>query len=220
MLKSMKQRVMDAFDNSDGAEIERFMDLTLSSWRQLSDSITRTVVFIFLLAGVFEILVDTSSIKSLTLGPLTFSNTSLFQLFIPALVAYLLYDVWSLVTRWRDHGAIYFAIVNRFEPKLFESDLPLMVAPVIRGPWSLGPAFAKYTDRPTDTFEIFMRVILLIVGGIILPLAFEFQAYYTLVYRYGAGDILIWVSAAAAVFFIFAWIMRIYLTGVENYSID
>ena len=134
MPKPMKQRVEEAFDNTDAAKIGKFTDLTLSSWRQLSDNITRTVIFIFLLAGVFELLVSVNSIKELTLGPLTFSNTSLFQVFIPALVAYLLYDVWSLVARWRDHAAIYYAIVNRFEPQLFESDLPGMVAPVIRGP--------------------------------------------------------------------------------------
>lgn len=220
MLKPMKQRVEEAFDNTDAAKINNFMDLTLSSWRQLSDNITRTVIFIFLLAGVFELLVNVNSIKGITLGPLTFSNTSLFQVFIPALVAYLLYDVWSLVARWRDHAAIYYAIVNRFEPKLFESDLPGMVAPVIRGPWSLGSVSQREADRPTDIFDQFIRVILLLAGGIILPLAFEFQAYYTLVHRYGVGDILIWVSAVATIFFIFTWIMKMYLTSIEDYTID
>jgi hypothetical protein len=87
---TIQQRVAEAFDHPDTAKIEKFLDITLSSWKQISDAITRSAAIVFLLMGAFEILIGSSAIKSLTLGPLTFSNTSLLQQFIPALVAYLL----------------------------------------------------------------------------------------------------------------------------------
>lgn len=210
---TIQQRVAEAFDKPDTAKIEKFLDITLSSWKQISDAITRSAAIVFLLMGAFEILVGSSAIKSLTLGPLTFSNTSLLQQFIPALVAYLLYDMSSLITKWRDHGAIYFAVLKRFDPKLFKSELPSMVLPVIRGPWSIGPAYTA--EQAEDWFAVIMRIALLLVAGILFPLAFEVQAYYVLVHKYGLGDILVWVSAAASLFFIFAWLLR-YIVGTDT----
>jgi hypothetical protein len=208
---SIPQRVAEAFDEADTAKAEKFLDTTLSSWKQISDSITRTVAIIFLLAGAFEILIGSGATTSLTLGSLTFSNSSLLQQFMPALVAYLLYDMSSLVARWRDHGAIYFATLKIFQPKLFNSELPSMVLPIIRGPWSLGPAYTH--ERAEDAFAVIMRIILLLIGGILLPLAFESQAYYALVHKYGTGNILVWISAVASLFFIIAWLLRFFIGG-------
>jgi hypothetical protein len=211
--KTIQQRVAEAFDKPDTAKIEKFLDITLSSWKQISDAITRSAAIIFLLIGAFEILIGSSDVKSLTLGPLTFSNSSLLQQFIPAVVAYLLYDMSSLIAQWRDHGAIYFAILKRFDSRLFKSELPSMVLPVIRGPWSIGPAYTA--EQAEDWFTVIMRVALFLIAGILFPLAFEVQAYYVLIHKYGLGDFLVWVSAAASLFFIFAWLLR-YLIGTAT----
>ena len=56
MGKRPDERVNDAFDDGDFENAEKFFNLTVSAMRESSAATARTVVVIFLLAGVFELL--------------------------------------------------------------------------------------------------------------------------------------------------------------------
>lgn len=217
MKKSIRQRVEGAFQTGDVEGADKFLDIMLSSWRRTSDAVGRTVVIIFLLAGVFEILLDSKALKSFAIGPLTLgSNTSLIQQFIPALISYLIYDSYSLMLLWADHHEAYSDIMRRVHPEISSSGLLAIVIPVIRGPWSI------YLDDPDESssrrerFDDAMKVIITIIGAVLLPVIFEIQAYYELTAKYGYRSSLLWVSAAISLFFTFAWVTKMVLSYQGN----
>jgi hypothetical protein len=210
MRKTTEERVKDAFDSGDFENAEKFFNLTVSSMRENSAAASRAIVIIFLLAGVFELLVASTTIKSLAIGPLSFSNTSLVQKFIPVLIAYLIYDAYILVNRHLNQLGICNAIIKRFQPKLDASELPLNVLPGLRGPWAFGARVESESNQePGDEFIFTVEMIVLLIAFFVLPLAFESQAYYALMHKYGFHDVLVWISMAVSIFFIAAWLIKV-----------
>ena len=180
MPKSIDQLVDEAFDEKNADDAQKFMDITFESWKQASETITRTVVFTFLLGAIFELLVSARAVSSLSLGGLSFSNTSLLQQFIPALMAYLFYDTLSMVGTFLDRRDIYEQLVKKFKPTLAKSELLLVIQPRLRGPWGFG---REHRSEPTsaDKFDFNVSMIVSVIATFFLPIAFEIQAYYSLV---------------------------------------
>src|SRR6202035_1397100 len=110
MAKSIRQFVDEGFGDGDAEGAQQFLDLTIASLRETTSSVIRAVVFIFLLAGAFELLFY-ASLKSLSIGSLSFSNTALLQQFIPALVAFPIFDAYRLAKRHQELSLTCLAIV-------------------------------------------------------------------------------------------------------------
>lgn len=218
MRNTIEQRAYDAFDDDDAEKAQKYLDTVMASWKDVSAAIGRVVLFTLLLAAAFEFLIIPAAVKSLSIGPLSFSNTSLVQVFIPALIAYLLYYELSLGDNWADHQDLYEAILKRFQPKLARSHLTLTVQPRIPGPWTfMGPS--DIDDIPfltkSEKFDFVTSFFTAIIVYFILPLAFEAQAYYELVRKYGAHDVLVIVSAVLSKLFIALWITRMVIGMIE-----
>lgn len=211
MAKSLRERAASAFDDQDGEQAEKFLDIILASWQQVSDGITRTVVVIFLLGAVFELLVAAKTTSGVTIGPLSLHNTALLQQFIPALVAYLIYDAYNLVNQFMDLAAIYQELLKRFHKRIYDSGLTFYIMPRIRGPWRAFDSYRPLSSesRRVDNFDSAISIILSIIAFFVLPLAFESQAYYLLVEKYGLGAIFVWISATVTAFFLVAWLVEV-----------
>jgi hypothetical protein len=221
MRNTIEQRAYDAFDDDDAEKAQKYLDTVMASWKDVSAAIGRVVLFTLLLAAAFEFLTIPAAVKSLSIGPLSFSNTSLVQEFIPALIAYLLFYELSLSHNWADHQDLYEAILKRFQPKLARSNLTLTVQPRILGPWtSLGPSDAfniPFLTR-SEKFDLYTSTFTTVIVYLILPLAFEAQAYYELVRKYGAHDVLVIVSAILSGLFIALWVTYIVIGLIEVVS--
>jgi hypothetical protein len=218
MRNTIEQRARDAFDDDDAEKAQKYLDTVMASWKDVSAAIGRVALFTLLLVAAFEFLVIPAAVKSLSIGPLSFSNTSLVQVFIPVLIAYLFYYQLSLSNNWTDHQELHEAILKRFQPKLARSHLTLTVQPRIPGPWtSLGPS--DVDDIPfltkSEKFDFFTSFFTTIIVYLILPLAFEAQAYYELVRKYGTHDVLVIVSAILSGLFIALWITRMVISSIE-----
>lgn len=217
MSKSIKQLVTEAFDDEDAENAQKFMDIVLTSWRQVSDALTRWVVIAFLLAAIFELLINAKTINSISIGGLSFSNTSLLQIFMPALIAYLIYYAYQMVDTFVDHGRIYLNILKKYQPKLYKSELMLAVQPQLRGPWAaynVGLPFES-NQRPIHKFDERINAIVSTAAFFIIPPAFQFQAYYELVQKYGFRNIYVWISAIITAFFVVIFAIRIITQWVD-----
>ncbi len=207
MSNPFKDRVASAFTESETDNYEKYLDLLMSSWAKTANMVTKTVVWIFVMAGIFELLINKSTATSVSIGSISLANSSVVQYLIPPLIAYLLYDAVCLVERWWDQGDIFDGIIQKYQPKLFSSELLPFVVPQPRGPWTF-----DYSEAPTfmsrgRKFEYDMDVYIGL-AGYTLPLVFEAQAYYLLATRYGLRNALLWISAALAIAFLSIWIIR------------
>jgi hypothetical protein len=212
MTLPVERMVAEAFSDEESDHAEKFTDLTLSSWNKVSDAIGRTAVLILILAAVFEILVASKAPGDFAIGSFTFGNAPLVQQFLPALVSYLVYDMYVLTSQYGIQGRVYFTTMQRFHPKLYESGLPFRVLPPVRGPWSTGIlSFSpKPPERLIERFDNGARMWLGIVVGMAFPIAFIAQAYYALFQKYGFTAGAIWVSMLASLLFTAGWILRVY----------
>jgi len=200
--KSVDDLVSAAFDDNNADQIKSFKDVTLASWNKISDAIARQVIIMFLLAAVFEFLVGSGEASSVSLGGLSFSNSTLLQVSIPAVIGYLCYDTSCLMQRFRTQGIIYTAILERYEPKLAESGLMRAVQPQVQGLWSFAYGIPFEGETLEDQFHEAVRGLVTVPAYFILPYLFEAQAYYALINKYGFDRPLIWISAALSLFFL------------------
>ena len=213
----VEAKISAAFGDADVVDMRRYADLVLSSWQRYSDAITRTVLLGFFLGGVFELLVSSSAITSLTVGPVSLSNTAFLQILIPALIAYQIYDVHCLTQKWNACARIYSLAIKRSQPKLYEAGRVDPVLPRTRGPW--GPRPAAYL-MPGDELEYRAGRAVWIVAFILLPPAFEAQAYYALIHKFGFADILVWISMIASIIFLALWISGLCIVIRHNANYD
>ncbi len=199
----VEKKISIAFGDADITDVRRYVDLVLSAWQRSSEAITRTVLLGFLLAGIFELLVYSTTVKSLTVGPISLTNTSFLQIIIPALIAYLVYDIHYLIQRWHVCARIYELAIKKSQPKLYDAGLIDPILPRTRGPWVRRPVFYL---TPGDELEDKAGRIIWTVTFFLLPPAFEIQAYYELIHKFGFKDILLWASMLISVFFIVLWL--------------
>lgn len=210
MPDQFEERVSNVFTGPDAENSEKYLELLMSSWNKSADAVTKKIVLIFLVAGIFELLVVKSAAASVSVGSIALTNSSTVQFFIPSLIAYLLYDCTCKVELWWAQAEIYKEITKKCQPKLWESDLGTFVAPQPSGPWTF-----KY--REEDEFmskgRKFEENADVLIGAIsyLLPLAFEAQAYYLLGMRYGLSNSLYWISISTSMLFIIIWAIRSFL---------
>jgi hypothetical protein len=222
ILTTIEQRTYDAFEADDAEEAKKYLDTVMASWKEVSTAIGRVTLFTLILAVAFEFLMIPTSVTIISIGPLAVRNSSLVQEFIPILVAYLLYYELSLSNSWVDHQYVYEAILYRFQPKLARSHLTMTVQPKVPGPWTFFGPREVVTNRSflteSEKFDLFTTIFTSTFIFLILPLAFEVQAYYELVRKYGADDILVIVSAILSGLLIVLWITCLAIGVVEEFA--
>jgi hypothetical protein len=205
------QRAYDAFGDDDAEKAQRFLDIIMASWKDISGSIRRVLLLIMLLIAAFELSLIPAAVKSLVIGPLSFGNTSLVRVYIPVLFSYLVYYEVILSEKWSDHADLYRTILYRFQPKLAKSLLMLTVHPIVPGPWDLSE-FSDVYDysrfSKSERFDHTVGFAATFFAFLIFPLAFDVQAYYELVNKYGAHNISIIVSIILSSLLVTLWITR------------
>jgi len=191
----------------------------MTSWRDVTQSMGRLTLLLFLLAAAFELLVASSAVKDLTIGPLSLGNTSIVQDFLPAIIAYFLYYEFYLSTRWDRIALLYKAILKRFYPKLYRSRLFLIFAPIVQSPWASPYDITDHDHlSKVDKFDFFVAMIMDIFVWLVLFLGFEIQAYYKLIDKYGLSATLVLISLALSALLFVLFLVRAYIVISESIS--
>ncbi len=194
MAKTISQRINDAFPEGAAADAEKFADKILNSWNEVSSSLGKLAILFVVLVGIFELLIYGPSSQSLTIGSITFANTSIVRIALPAIVAYVVFDGFQLAGRWGDLEAAYYAITKIYAPRVDQNALDYLIKPTLPSIWGIG--WGSGSETSTDRFNDAVRAAVGFTALIILPIAFEVQAYYLLFYRYGYRNIFLWISVA------------------------
>jgi hypothetical protein len=200
--KTVKERVADSFAEEGSEYIEKYIDMLREEWRSVTTSLSRTILLTLGLVVLFELLLRADTIE-LTLGPAKLTEPSPILRFIPALIAYLLYEELALMAKWSDISDIYEEILQKYHPKVWANDLELLVAPTQRAFWQIGTFYGESFEARTAQLQ--RAVSIFSVFGLLLLLTL-FQAYavYRLFQRFGVDDITIWLVTVLAAGFTLA----------------
>jgi hypothetical protein len=194
MPKSVSQRISDAFKDDSAADAKEYMAALSDNWKDLTASLAKQTILLFLLIAVFELLAYQHAARAITVGPLTLANTSILQLFLPTIISYFIYDQVRLSCRWLDIDIAYHAIYEKLWPNQNANSLPELVTPTLPGLWRIGTSVSAEVEQPSERLTFRVNVLVSILAGSVLPLAFEAQAFYVLFVKFGFRNILLWIS--------------------------
>jgi hypothetical protein len=141
---------------------------------------------------VFELIVYEPAGTVISIGTLTPGNAPIVQIALPVVVAFLFYDSCRLTFRWLDLQRAYMVLTRISAPAQRDNALDLLVAPNLPSLWAIGPSYAR---RRVDAFMTVIAWCITFIVVFVTPIAFECQAYYRLVEKFGYDNAFLWISA-------------------------
>jgi hypothetical protein len=204
MPKPLSKRISDSFTtDGDEAEAEKYLNSLWSAWRDLSNSLAKLTILLFLIIAVFELLVYQRSPQQIVFASFSLADTPVIQIFLPGVVSYVFYDVVRTTTRWLDIEYTYYKVGHIVHPWLTDNQLDLLTVPMLPGVWRPGTSVSRDNEQAPDKFFYQINRVVSVFFGLILPFIFASQAYYLLYIKYHAQEpLLLWISAAITSFFL------------------
>lgn len=220
MDKSVSQRIRDSFYVADSmvlpeekAEAREYSQSVYAIWKNISASLSRAATLIFLLMALFELLVYQRTPTAISIGTLTLANAPIIQIALPTVIAFLIYDGSRLTGRWLRLEAIYMELVRIYAPKLSRNGLDLLLEPSLPSLWGVGALSFERTGNLSDSFMHQVNRTVSYTMILAIPVAFECQAYYRLIQKFGYHNIFLWINLVITILFgvctaLYAWFDR------------
>jgi hypothetical protein len=213
MAKSMEQRILDSFQGDEAAaQAKEYSKRVYGAWTALSTSLTKSALSIFLLMAIFELLAYQRASASISIGSFTLVNSPVVLIALPTVIAFMLYDGFRLSVRWLALETAYIELVKIYAKPQWSNNLDILVTPHVPSIWSIGTSPSDSLMGRDDKFVDSVENILSPLLIFLTPFAFECQAYYRLVQKFGFHDILLWVSMAATALLMICSYIYVYLT--------
>jgi hypothetical protein len=195
MGKNLTQRVLDSFpDGKSTPEAKEYSDKVYQAWKDISASLSRSALLVFLLIAIFELLVYQRSSASVSIGTFTFFNAPTVQIALPTVVAFVLYDGYRLSVQWLELQRAYYVLTRMLTPLQSDNDLDLLIRPGLPSLWGIGRPLSPGIADLSDTFRSGVNGIVMYVMMLVVPIAFECQAYYRLFQKFGYSNTFLWIG--------------------------
>jgi hypothetical protein len=192
------ESVMTSFKlPEDKDEMQSFAEAIRISWREQATAFNRSVLFMLAFVAVFVLLTGTQ-LKQFAIFGFAFANTSLLQILIPPLVAYLHLDAVITSCRWDYYADVHHSVMGKLNPKLTNTGLDRFMSPrssSVAGAGTIPELWTKLPYGPRT--EIALAFMGLFAMGAV-PLTFQVFAYYRLIGKYG-HDPLTWISLGLSI---------------------
>jgi len=193
----IQESVMASFERGSQDEMQKFADVIRVSWREQATAFNRSVLLMLTFVAAFVLLTGTELKQFAFLG-FTFANTSLLQILIPPLVAYLYLDAVITTCRGDYYAEIHYLVMEKLNPKLAETGLDSFMGPRFLSVAGAGTIPKLWRALPYGPgTEIALSLMGLFAMGI-APTAFLCLAYYWLAGKYHDNP-LTWVSLGLSI---------------------
>jgi hypothetical protein len=201
MTKFIEERVSDSFRGDQSAsQAKEYSESAYATWKDISASLSRSALLIFLLMAIFELLAYQHSLAIISIGSFAIANAPIVQIALPAVIAFIIYDGYRLSVRWLELQRVYITLMKIYAPKQFENRLYLPITPSLPSLWGIGQSFAgDDIASPADKFIEKISVAIMYITMSAVPIVFECQAYYRLIQEFGYRNILLWISLTITV---------------------
>jgi hypothetical protein len=186
----VKQAVEKAFGNEPSKAADYLTSLR-TIMKDITDAQRRSVVLLLLVATAF-VMLDHSAIVNAQLGPFQIRDLSPVQKALPVLFAYLIYDSVVSGVRYLYSRVVYYEISHLCQEHLHSTHLDRLVLPhgsSLFGPWLFLPEGNRLQGFIRRTTRVLRW------GALASVFAVEVYLIYRLFRVYGAGDIVVWLSA-------------------------
>ncbi len=180
-VKELHDRVADGFARDETREFaDKYLELVLTSWRDVQAAMRRTGVLLVLLMVVFLVLVKAERIDLSVVG-IKVTNLSAALSVLPAVVSFLLAEFLLLGTTWAVYRDTFTAVVNKSYEDLSHNDLEVLMAPATTLIWGWSPSMVLRSEEPGAPDAILQKMSIF-TGLVILlsPLLFFLYAYWEL----------------------------------------
>ncbi len=217
MGKSIKQRIKDSFKGDEAAvQAKDYRDTVYAAWKDISSSLSRYTLLIVLLMALFELLTSERTSTSISIGSFTLANSPIVQIVLPTIIAYEVYQSYTLTGRWIDLEDAYIELTKICADAQNENELDELIRPFLPVLWGIGARPTASVARPIDSFNEDLGFTLFLFAGIIVPIAFECLAYYQLFHRFNFRNALLWISLIITTAFLISAGIYLYLRPGEE----
>src|SRR3954452_12658902 len=121
--KTISERVESAFRDPDAKAFgDRYLDIVLQTWRDVSVALRRTGAALALLIAAFLLLFGAKQ-GTVSVGPFKVNDLSAVLVLMPALVAHLLYEFVALVVAFNMYDQLRLYVVRHLHPAVERNDL-------------------------------------------------------------------------------------------------
>lgn len=197
-MTTAEERVAKGFPSTTNPDVSvHYLDAILANRRQVFAQMRRTALLIGALAFGFE-LMETGRIEEIEVGPVKTADLSAVLKLLPAVIAFLLYEMFTAGYANSRYREIYEAALDHVHGAQVDEGLKHAAGPAtlsVFGETRLMGSFAG-TGWPTVLMAVMsLATVLAFLGGI---LVFEAVAYVRLFDRFGSDDALLWASVAFA----------------------
>ena len=206
MPKAASERVLDSFKNESASnsedqsnllgDVKDYTQQLRSVWADVCKSVNRDAILVVALIVIFELLAYQGAGKEFTIGPFSFANTSIVQLCLPSVIAYLVYDLYALSIRASNTENVYTELMKQFASRIYSNDLHFFITPLLPSFWSPTNLLSDEIATTADRFAEFVKALLSAIVLMIIPLIFEIQAFYHLFEKFGSKNPLLWINVA------------------------
>jgi hypothetical protein len=222
MPNNIEIRINETFRNSDGdrststdqggplGDLKDYAEQLRSSRKDANSSLGKISTSILALIVIFELLSSQGKVEEFSISSFTFSNSSIVQIFLPTVIAFLIYTAHVLTARAFNLDEAYYALMKKFAPQIHSNGLDILTSPILSTFWTAQKSAPSRLLRSDEVFVQLNSGISTLLMITILPIAFEAQAYNHLFGKFGFLDPLLWVNAAlTAIFLLFCLILII-----------
>jgi hypothetical protein len=196
--KIIRDSVMKSFKlPEDKDAMQNFAEAIRVSMREQATAHNRSVFLMLAFVALFALLTATKQTQFAFLG-FTFANTSLLQILIPPLVAYLYLDAVVTSCRWQYYENVHRSVMEKINPELFKTGLDRFMGPrssSVSGAGAIPELWRTIPYGPGT--EMALAFMGLFAMGV-LPAAFLGLAYSWLVGKYHDNP-LTWVSLGLSI---------------------
>lgn len=195
----IEQKVTDSFGDAPREDVVLYIDWLRSALDSTSQALRRAATLVILLAAVFELVIQSPK-TALTLGGFTIAAGSVVIVFIPALTAYVSFQVIRDTIRFKSLQMAFLESFKLWRRVGYYNDLDLLVLPGQAAFWDFTQVSRNYSDWRGSVIEWGEEIAAGVIATAVI--AFEAQAYYIL-YTHRGTNIILWIiSAAITLFFL------------------
>jgi len=206
MRKPIRQRVLDSFQDAesgvqDKEQAREYSRSIYAVWKDISVALSRSALLIFLLIVAFELLASQRASAVISIGTFTLVNAPIVQIALPTIVAYVIYDSFRLTVRWLRLELIYKQLVQIYAPMQASNDIDLLIEPNVPSFWGVSVLSFMRTGNIGDSFMREVNRTVSYTMAFAVPVAFEFQAYYRLIQKFGYHNVFLWINIVITTLF-------------------
>lgn len=221
MAGNIDKRVADSFADIDGdAAVARghvldYIHMLRDNMKDRAHAMRRSATF-FLAGALLFVLLQADLTNKVSLGPFEFLKGSTLSAYLTSAVAYLFLDAVVKFVELDRMGEVFTSAFRRWNSAADDNNLDVYLMPdlPLYFPLATHTSASSYQTRYDKLYELTLSITLF--PSVLIPLAFQVFAFFTLFSSLGASHVAVWVNLGIVVPLLTISYLKLYLYVSED----